>query len=64
MSHQQKSPGEIVTNQTVKTAAYRYSYRYWLVEAARDALMVSSFGLWALLLGFVPIVAICMLRGN
>jgi hypothetical protein len=30
-------------------------------ETIRDVLMVSSFGFWALLLGFVPVVAIHML---
>ena len=50
-----------MTNQTVQTVAHRYAR---IAEAAQDALMVSSFGLWALLLGFVPVVAICMLRGN
>ena len=29
-----------------------------LRETARDCLIVSSFGFWALLLGFVPVVAI------
>jgi hypothetical protein len=47
-----------MTDQTVKAAASRYACRYsWLAEAVRDALMVSSFGLWALLLGFAPVVA-------
>jgi len=27
-------------------------------EAARDFLMVSAFGFWAVLLGFVPVAAI------
>jgi hypothetical protein len=77
MSHQQKHPGEAMTDQSVKTVAdrpshrgssrysLRYSLRYsWLAEAFQDALMVSSFGFWALLLGFVPVVAFCMLRGS
>jgi hypothetical protein len=54
-----------MTDQSGKSAAYRCSHKYsWVVEAAQDALMVSSFGLWALLLGFVPVVAFCMLRGG
>ncbi len=61
MSNKQKAPGETMTNQTVQTVAHRYAR---IAEAAQDALVVSSFGLWALLLGFVPVVAICMLRGN
>jgi hypothetical protein len=69
MSHEQRDPEEAMTDQSVKTAVWRYSPRYsWLVEAFRDALqdalIVSSFGFWALLLGFVPIVAFCMLRGS
>lgn len=62
-----------MTDRNVKTAVYpqshrsssRYSLQYsWLADAFQDALMVSSFGFWALLLGFVPVVAFCMLRGN
>jgi hypothetical protein len=64
MPHQQKSRVETVTDRPGKSAAYRYSHKYWLVEAAQDALMVSSFGLWALLLGFLPVVAFCMLWGG
>jgi uncharacterized membrane protein YccC len=69
MSHQQKDPGEAMTDQRVKTAVYPHSHhcspRYpRLVEAFRDALMVSSFGFWALLLGFMPVMAFCMLRGG
>jgi hypothetical protein len=30
-------------------------------ETIRDVLMVSSFGFWALLLGFAPVAAIHML---
>lgn len=29
-----------------------------LQETARDCLIVSAFGFWAMLLGFVPVVAI------
>lgn len=32
-----------------------------LRETIRDVLMVSSFGFWAVLLGFVPVAAIHML---
>jgi hypothetical protein len=73
MSHQQKDPGEAMTDQSVKTVADRpshrgsprYSLRYSrLADAFQDALMVSSFGFWALLLGFVPVMAFCMLRGS
>jgi hypothetical protein len=77
MSDQQREPGEAMTDRSVKTAVYpqshrgspRYSPGYscqysWLAEAFRDALMVSSFGFWALLLGLMPVVAFCMLRGS
>jgi hypothetical protein len=68
MPHQPTSRAETVTDRSGKRAAGRYAYRSsryaWLVEAAQDALMVFSFGLWALLLGFVPVVAVCMLRGG
>jgi hypothetical protein len=30
-------------------------------EALRDLMMVSSFGFWAVLLGFVPVAAVHML---
>ena len=53
-----------MTNRTAQTAASQYSYRYWLVETFQDVLVVSSFGLWAALLGFAPIVAFCILRGG
>jgi hypothetical protein len=58
-----------MTDQNIKTAAYgqshRYSSRYsWRFEAFQDFLMVSSFGFWALLLGFLPVMAFCMLRGS
>lgn len=57
--------GEAMTDQSVKTAVWRYSPRYSrLVEAFQDALMVFSFGFWALLLGFIPVMAFCMLRGG
>jgi hypothetical protein len=64
MPDQQKTPGETMTNRTAQTTAYRYPYRYWLAETLQDALMVSSFGLWAALLGFAPVVAFFMLRGG
>jgi hypothetical protein len=50
-----------MTDQIVKTTARRHS---WLAEAIQDALMVSSFGLWAVLLGFAPIVVLCMLMSG
>ncbi len=32
-------------------------------ETARDVLMVSAFGFWAMMLGFVPVIAIHTLFG-
>jgi hypothetical protein len=72
MSSQQKQTGETMTDQTVQSATgwryrgtYRYSCQYsWFAEAIRDAFMVFSFGLWAAVLGFVPLVAFCMLRAG
>ncbi len=32
-------------------------------ETARDMLMVSAFGFWAMMLGFVPVIAIHTLFG-
>jgi hypothetical protein len=73
MSHQKRDPGEAMTDQHSKTAALQHPYRgfpryipsdSWLGEALQDALMVSSFGFWALLLGFMPVMAIFMLRGS
>ncbi len=32
-------------------------------ETWRDLLIVSAFGLWAVLLGFMPVVALRMLAG-
>ena len=48
-----KGTGETMSMQT-KTAVR---------EAARDMLMVSAFGFWAMMLGFVPVIAIHTLFG-
>jgi hypothetical protein len=77
MPLQQKDPGEAMTDQSANTAAWQPSYRgspryfpkhFRLVEGFQDALqsilIVSSFGFWALLLGFMPVMALCMLRGS
>jgi hypothetical protein len=64
MSHQQKRPGETMADRAVQTAACQHSYRYWRAETFQDVLVVSSFGLWAALLGFAPVVAFCILRGG
>jgi hypothetical protein len=65
MANKAKRPGETMTYHIVKTTARRYARRHsWLTEAVQDALMVSSFGLWAMLLGFAPVVTLRMLIGG
>ena len=34
------------------------------IETARDILMVSTFGFWAFLLGFAPVIAINLFGGH
>ena len=41
----------------------RFANSKW-AERKRDLLIVSSFGLWALLLGFSPVLAIHFLAGS
>jgi hypothetical protein len=45
-----------MTARTIRNAAQ--------AEAVRDLLLVSSFGLWAVLLGFVPVVAFHLAMGS
>jgi hypothetical protein len=45
-----------MTARTIRNAAQ--------AEAVRDLLLVSSFGLWAVLLGFVPVVAFHLVMGS
>jgi hypothetical protein len=45
-----------MTARTIRNAAN--------AEAVRDLLLVSSFGLWAMLLGFVPVVAFHLVMGS
>ncbi|HTB01712.1 MAG TPA: hypothetical protein VK804_14665 [Bradyrhizobium sp.] len=45
-----------MTARTIRNAAQ--------AEAVRDLLLVSSFGLWAMLLGFVPVVAFHLVMGS
>ncbi len=47
-----------MTTQTIRDAANPASAR---AEAVQDLLLVSSFGLWAVLLGFVPALAFRLL---
>ena len=53
--------GETMTTQTIREAANQASAR---AEAVQDLLLVSSFGLWAVLLGLVPAVAYRLLTGS
>jgi hypothetical protein len=64
MSRQQEYPGETMANRPARTVVCRYPFRYWLAETLQDALVVSSFGIWAALLGFVPVVLFWMLRSG
>jgi hypothetical protein len=47
-----------MTTQTIQAASYPAS------EKLRDFLLVSSFGLWAVLLGLAPVLAYRMLLGS
>jgi hypothetical protein len=46
------------TDQTIQNATSERS------EAVQDLLLVSSFGLWAALLGLVPVLAFRLLTGS
>ena len=56
-----KPTGETMTAQTTRDAADRASAR---AEAVQDLLLVSSFGLWAMLLGVAPVVALRLMTGG
>jgi hypothetical protein len=47
---------EIITNKRMATSRW--------AERKQDLLIVSSFGLWATLLGFSPVLAISFLIGS
>jgi hypothetical protein len=50
-----------MTTQTIQNARHPASKRS---EAMRDFLLVSSFGLWAALLGVAPVLAFRLLMGS
>lgn len=50
-----------MTTQTIRDAANLAAAR---AEAVQDLLLVSSFGLWAILLGVVPVVALRLMTGS
>ena len=50
-----------MTTQTIANAGCRISKR---AETMRDIALVASFGLWALLLGAMPVAAFQLLMAN
>ena len=50
-----------MTNQTIRNAGKVAAARS---EGVQDLLLVSSFGLWAMLLGLVPVVVCRLLIGT
>jgi hypothetical protein len=50
-----------MTKKTIRDAAVLASAR---AEAGQDQRLVSSFGLWAMLLGVAPVVAIRLVTGS
>jgi hypothetical protein len=58
---QRQPTGETMTTQTIRDAANLASAR---AEAVQDLLLVSSFGVWAMLLGVAPVVALRLMTGS
>jgi hypothetical protein len=56
-----KKRGETMTNHTIQNAGYRICDR---AQRTRDYVLVSSFGLWAVLLGLSPVLAFRMLMAS
>jgi hypothetical protein len=50
-----------MTKKTIRDPAVLASAR---AEAVQDLLLVSSFGLWAMLLGVAPVVALRLVTGS
>ena len=50
-----------MTTQTIRNSRYPVCER---AQNRQDFLLVSSFGLWALLLGFSPVLAFRLLMGS
>ena len=57
----QKTGGNTMTTDTVPNK--RFANSKW-AERKQDFLIVSSFGLWAVLLGFSPVLAVRFLVGS
>ena len=53
--------GETMTTESIRDAHNLASAR---AEAVQDLLLVSSFGLWAMLLGLAPVLAFHLLMGS
>jgi hypothetical protein len=56
-----KPTGGIMTNRTIQDAGKLAAAR---AEAVQDLLLVSSFGLWAVLLGLAPVLGFRLLMGS
>jgi len=56
-----KPTGGTMTNQTIQDAGKLAAAR---AEAVQDLLLVSSFGLWAVLLGLAPVLGFRLLMGS
>jgi hypothetical protein len=59
-NHQQAG-GQTMTAETIPNK--RFANSKW-AERKQDFLIVSSFGLWAMLLGFSPVLAVRFLVGS
>jgi hypothetical protein len=53
-----------MTNQAIQDIKYPQNTNYPRAQRMQDVLMVSSFGLWAALLGLMPGVALRLLLGS
>jgi hypothetical protein len=58
---QQADGGKTMTTQTIQETGKRAAER---AEAVQDLLLVSSFGLWAVLLGLAPVLGFRLLMGS
>ena len=57
----QEAGGQTMTTETIPNK--RFANSIW-AERKQDFLIVSSFGLWAVLLGFSPVLAVRFLVGS
>jgi hypothetical protein len=53
--------GETMTTQAIQNARFANSERS---QGMQDVLLVSTFGLWAVLLGLMPVLAFGLLAGS